>query len=99
VLSAREVALGQYREVQAMGARHIRGADMELVTAARLGRARRAEHVIRAAFASERYSLREPDDGTLTTMLEQVQVITRQLEQQDQGLVEVRGGRSDDGSV
>ncbi len=95
MLSRREVALGQYREVRAMGGSDILGADMALVTAERLGRARRAEHVIRAAFGSERYSVREPDDGTLATMLEQVQAITGQLERQV-GDLEVRGGTSDE---
>ncbi len=98
MLSRREVALSQYREVRAMGASDILGADMELVTATRLGRARRAERAIRAAFDTERRSVHEPNDDTLTVMLGQVEVITRRLEA-DGPEFEVRGGRSDDGSV
>lgn len=81
-----------------MGVTNVFGGDMATVTAGRLDRTRRAERSIRAAFASERQSLREPDDDLLRAMLADVQGIARTLEV-DASAFAVRGGLSDDGSL
>lgn len=56
------------QEVESMGRTNIMGADMEVVTPARLARARRAEGSIRSALDSPRTRLLEPDDAVLVGM-------------------------------
>lgn len=79
-----------------MGSQDVLGGDMVTITAGRLARARRAERTIRAAFATQRTGLLEPNDEVLADMLRRVEAVAATLEV-DSRSYEVRGGRSADG--
>jgi len=78
MLTAREQAVNAYNNAHGMGRASVLGADMERVTAARLEAAQRDAITISAAIGSGRYSLREPDDDTLTRMREHIGEVIEQ---------------------
>ncbi len=82
MLTAREHAAGVYSMVIAQGRRRIvgRGDDMGLVTEQRLTNVRAANRAIAAAQSTQRYTVREPDDATLTVMLNRMRSLETQLE-------------------
>lgn len=63
-----------------MGSASVMGGDMEIITAARLDRARRAERTIEAAFGTQRVGMLEPNDAVLQEMLAQVGQLVTSLE-------------------
>lgn len=98
MLSPRHAAQGAYRELLSMGTARVMGADMAVVSAGRLDRARRAERSIEAAFDSQRTGILEPDDDVLADMLRHVRKLRQTLEIDVAGQTGVAGHEARGGS-
>ena len=83
MLTPRELAASEYHAAMAQGRSRPLGVDrgdMVSVTEERVRKVRSAERVIRAAQATERHFIREPDDALLARMLAAVAQLVDTLE-------------------
>lgn len=97
-MTARDVALSAYNVLRAQSRAAVLGGDPEVVAAARLDVARRAEQSVRAAVGTDRTRLTEPNDHQLAQMLTYCQMRVADCAAVEP--VAVRGGAvPDDGTT